>query len=306
MHKRWWYRLGVALICGLMVASTQPAAAFSGAFFHVVSQGNRGTDVQALQYLLNIGANGDFGASTTAAVKSFQSSRGLGADGVVGPATWGALLPTVRRGDTNSAVKALQAQLNAKRNAGLTVDGNFGAGTEAAVKSFQSHAGLGADGIVGPTTWKNLIWHYEYANFASNLCDQNPDGNASANWGVASTVAQLEQAASAFGALGKGQVPVGDISFEHGGDIPGHASHETGMDIDFWPIRTDRAQCTGSRITWQSSTYDRTATRELVKAIRAAAPGQIDVIFFNDPTLISEGLTTAFPNHDNHLHIRYK
>ncbi len=306
MHKRWWYRLGMALICGLMVAATQPAAAFSGAFFHIVSQGNRGTDVQTLQYLLNIGADGDFGTGTTAAVKSFQSSKGLGADGVVGPATWGALLPTVRRGDNNNAVKALQAQLNAKRNAGLTVDGAFGAGTEAAVMSFQSHAGLGADGIVGPTTWKNLIWHYEYANFASNLCDQDPDGNGSANWGVASTVAQLEQAASAFGALGKGKVPVGDISFEHGGDIPGHASHETGMDVDLWPIRTDRAQCTGTRITWQSSTYDRTATRELVKAIRAAAPGQIDVIYFNDPTLINEGLTTAFANHDNHLHIRYK
>ncbi|MBA3468389.1 MAG: penicillin-insensitive murein endopeptidase [Herpetosiphonaceae bacterium] len=306
MHKRWWYRLGLALICALIMGSIQPAEAFSGAFFHPLSKGNRGTDVQAIQYLLNIGADGVFGPGTEAAVKSFQASKGLGADGIVGPATWGALVATVRRGDSGNAVKALQAELNAKRNAGLTVDGAFGPGTETAVKSFQSHAGLSADGIVGPTTWKNLIWHYEYVNFAANMCDQDPDGNGNANWGAASTVAQLEKAASDFGALGKGKVPVGDLSFEHGGDIPGHASHETGGDVDIWPIRTDRAQCTGSRITWQSGTYDRSATRELVKAIRAAAPGQIAVIYFNDPTLINEGLTTAYANHDNHLHIRYK
>jgi len=180
--------------------------------------------------------------------------------------------------------------LNAKRNAGLTVDGAFGAGTESAVKSFQSHAGLSADGVVGPTTWKNLIWHYEYTDFSANICDQDPDGNGNANWGVASTVAQIEAAASDFAGYGKGKVPLGDISFEHGGDIPGHASHETGLDVDLWP----------------SSTYDRAATRNLVKAIRAAAPNQITVIYFNDPVLISEGLTTSYPNHDNHLHIRFK
>ncbi len=75
--------------------------------------------------------------------------------------------------------------------------------------------------------------------------------------------------------------------------------------MDIWPIRTDSAQCTAGRITWQSATYDRAATRELVKAIRAAAPGHVKLVFFNDPTLISEGLTTSYANHDNHLHVRY-
>ena len=28
-------------------------------------------------------------------------------------------------------------------------------------------------------------------------------------------------------------------------------------------------------------------------------------IWFNDPTLISEGLTQQWPAHDNHLHVRY-
>ena len=35
--------------------------------------------------------------------------------------------------------------------------------------------------------------------------------------------------------------------------------------------------------------YDRGATRALIKAIRAAAPGHIKVIYFNDPVLIREG-----------------
>ncbi|MCA0350706.1 MAG: penicillin-insensitive murein endopeptidase [Chloroflexi bacterium] len=301
-----WRIASFTLIFGITLGSIGSAQAFSAAFFHTISKGNRGTDVKAMQYLLNISADGVFGSGTESSVKSFQSSRGLGADGIVGPNTWGELIVTVRRGDNGNAVKAIQTLLNAKRNAGLTVDGAFGAGTEIAVKSFQSHAGLSADGVVGPTTWKNLIWHYEYTDFSANICDQDPDSNGNANWGVASTVAQIEAAASDFVGYGKGKVPLGDISFEHGGDIPGHASHETGLDVDLWPIRTDGKQCTGSRITWQSSTYDRAATRNLVKAIRAAAPNQITVIYFNDPVLISEGLTTSYPNHDNHLHIRFK
>ena len=35
------------------------------------------------------------------------------------------------------------------------------------------------------------------------------------------------------------------------------------------------------------------------------APGHIKVIYFNDPVLIKEGLTTWFAGHDDHLHVRY-
>ncbi len=285
-----------------------PANAYANAFFHTQSQGNRGVDVRAIQYLLqargqSVTADGIFSSGTTTAVKNFQSSRGLTADGIVGPATWGALAPTLSQGASGAAVKALQVQLNAKRRLSLAVDGVFGSGTRSAVVSFQQHAGISADGVVGPTTWRNLVWHYDYPSL-SGICDKDPDGNGTANWGTGGTIGQLEAAVRSFGTA-DGPVPLGDVSFEHGGDIPGHASHEVGMDVDVWPIRTDSAQCTASRITWQSGTYDRAATRRLVQAIRATAPGHIKLIFFNDPTLINEGLTSSYPNHDNHLHIRY-
>jgi hypothetical protein len=302
----------LAALAGLLLGSGVPAQAFSQAAFPLAANGSRGTDVLALQHLLaahgrSVATDGVFGSGTQSAVVAFQQSEGLAADGVVGAATWGALVVTVREGDNGSAVKALQAQLNAKRGAGLTVDGDFGPATASAVRTFQSHAGLGVDGIVGPATWKNLLWHYEKVDFGpGTMCAQSPDGNANAHWATAGAVAQLEAAAAAFAATGNGKLPVGDAGFEHGGDIPGHASHEVGMDIDVWPARTDSAQCTAGRITWESSTYDRAATRRLVQEIRAKAPGRVELVFFNDPQLIAEGLTTSYANHDNHLHIRYR
>lgn len=301
----------LVLAIGVGVATAGPSQAYANAFFHTQSTGNRGVDVLAIQYLLraaghSVTADGVFGSGTAAAVRAFQTAKGLGVDGIVGPQTWGALAVTVRSGSTGDAVRALQVQLNAKRRLSLAVDGQFGSGTDGAVRTFQSHAGIGVDGVVGPTTWKNLIWHYDYPDFGAGICDKDPDGNGTANWGTGATIGQLEQGVRTFVATGQGNVPLGDISFEHGGDIPGHSSHEVGVDVDIWPIRTDNAQCTAGRITWQSSTYDRAATRQLVQAIRNAAPGHVALIFFNDPTLINEGLTQQYPNHDNHLHVRYR
>jgi peptidoglycan hydrolase-like protein with peptidoglycan-binding domain len=88
-------------------------------------------------------------------------------------ATTGALAgtdPTLVEGDTGPAVETLQTRLNVW-GAKLTVDGDFGPATLAAVKAFQTEQKLTVDGIVGPQTWAAL--------------NQNPSGVFPAPTGLA-------------------------------------------------------------------------------------------------------------------------
>lgn len=62
---------------------------------------------------------------------------------------------TLRRGDEGADVRALQDALN-NRGFKLVVDGNYGSGTQAAVREFQRKEGLSADGSVGPATLARL------------------------------------------------------------------------------------------------------------------------------------------------------
>ena len=62
------------------------------------------------------------------------------------------LMPEIKKGSSGKAVKVLQAILG-----NVTIDGDFGAKTEQAVKAFQKKKGLTQDGIVGPNTWIALI-----------------------------------------------------------------------------------------------------------------------------------------------------
>ncbi|MEV0640396.1 peptidoglycan-binding protein [Streptomyces sp. NPDC050619] len=69
--------------------------------------------------------------------------------------TWDFTLP---RGDGGSQVRELQCLLRYLH--GITevgeVDGDFGPMTHGAVVAFQKQAGLDADGLVGPQTWRAL------------------------------------------------------------------------------------------------------------------------------------------------------
>lgn len=73
-----------------------PACASGG--YPIVRQGSIGSYVLILQDCLNRlnygtgGLDGVFGSATTNAVKAYQKSRGLGADGIVGCLTWSTLM----------------------------------------------------------------------------------------------------------------------------------------------------------------------------------------------------------------------
>jgi N-acetyl-anhydromuramyl-L-alanine amidase AmpD len=132
-----------------------------------ISAGSTGDLVRAAQYLLNQqGHNagtvdGIFGSGTTAAVKSFQTAKGLTSDGVVGARTWTALLtagtkPVLQQGSSGADVERLQRGLTAALGRTVSADGAFGSGTATAVRDYQTSRGLTVDGIVGSGTWGAL------------------------------------------------------------------------------------------------------------------------------------------------------
>lgn len=69
--------------------------------------------------------------------------------------------PTLRKGSEGEHVKTLQSKLKKLGYKGsngkdITVDGDFGANTEYALKNFQKAKGLTADGVCGAKTWAKL------------------------------------------------------------------------------------------------------------------------------------------------------
>ncbi|MBR3870241.1 MAG: peptidoglycan-binding protein [Clostridia bacterium] len=151
----------------------------------VLRNGSSGSAVKELQNNLNqimnagLTVDGIFGNDTENAVREFQSRYGLTVDGIAGQATLSKIneiltAPTtpnvpastkkaitntnqiLSNGSSGSAVKELQTALNRIMNAGLTVDGIFGNGTQQAVKNFQSKYGLSVDGIAGPNTLNKI------------------------------------------------------------------------------------------------------------------------------------------------------
>jgi peptidoglycan hydrolase-like protein with peptidoglycan-binding domain len=300
------------LVLGVVVASLLSTAttAAAGPKYPHQSLGNRGADVRAIQGSLrhhgatDLAIDGVFGATTQAAVKVFQAARGLPATGRVDGFTWSRLLVRLAAGSTGEAVSVLQRQIKEKRNVPLVVTGVFNDATIAAVRTFQKHAGLSVTGVVESTTWRYLITHFERPVFgAGRVCDYSV-GNGPANWGTAAAIGQVEAAGARVFELGHGRVAIGDIGLEHGGDIAGHDSHGHGLDVDVRPMRRLEDQCRVG-VNWRSSAYDRAATRDLVRAIRATAPGHIKLIWFNDPVLVREGLVRWHSGHDDHVHIRY-
>jgi peptidoglycan hydrolase-like protein with peptidoglycan-binding domain len=131
----------------------------------IARRGDQGHPVITLQELLrahgqHIAADGVFGPATEAAVKAVQASRGVPADGVVGPQTWPVTIVTVRSGSQGDAVRGVQVEIefrNLSGEPGLPIDGIFGPLTEQSVRGFQQALSIAVDGIVGPITWRAYV-----------------------------------------------------------------------------------------------------------------------------------------------------
>ena len=127
--------------------------------------GDRGEPVRDIQRRLTglgfpVDTDGTYGTLTVAAVAQFQESRGLPADGIVGPETWSALVEAgFRLGDRmlyrrspmmrGDDVSRLQRSLGSLGFDAGKVDGLFGPDTLRALLDFQRNRGMAEDGIAG-------------------------------------------------------------------------------------------------------------------------------------------------------------
>jgi len=136
----------------------------------VAQNGSQGHPIRTLQLLLrarghNLTVDGMFGPATEAAVKAFQTSKGMTTDGIMSAQTWSTLIVQVKKGSSGDAVRGVQEEFQFRAGEpgkGLKVDGIFGPQTDSTVRGFQHALSLDVpsvvvDGIVGPITWQALV-----------------------------------------------------------------------------------------------------------------------------------------------------
>ena len=158
---------------------------------YAIKYGMQGADVEELQNILialgymSGAADGYAGGGTIEAIKKFQSSHGLTADGICGAATFDAINieaeaymsgnpiekniesnnfdeknavigAVIKEGMHGEGVKYLQEKLIEHGYLSGHADGIAGERTVSAIKRFQSSAGLKADGVCGLQTYAAL------------------------------------------------------------------------------------------------------------------------------------------------------
>ena len=189
-------------------------------------KGYTGDDVKSVQSRLKeLGyytgsLDGNYGSGTMAAVKSFQANNGLTQDGLAGSSTFaklfstsavsagsssgsssstdddGWLIPsrTLRKGYTGDDVKSVQSRLKELGYYTGSLDGNYGSGTMAAVKSFQANNGLTQDGLAGSSTFAKLFSTSAVSAGSSSGSSTDTDYDTLRSGDTGAAVTQMQQA----------------------------------------------------------------------------------------------------------------
>lgn len=194
--------------------------------------GDNGERVRLLQDALkqlgySVGTvDGQFGLLTRGAVIAFQRSQGITADGLAGARTLELLFSSanassssssssssanssasssisrsLRRGDRGNDVLAVQTKLKALGYYAGSLDGDFGSGTLTAVEAFQRANNLGADGIVGSSTFGKLFSSTAVSAGSSSgpSATEEPPSASLSHGSTGSAVKTMQQALKALG-----------------------------------------------------------------------------------------------------------
>ena len=144
-------------------------------------------------------------------------------------------------------------------------------------------------------------------------------------WGHPELIDYLLELGEKVRSAGLPDMLVGDLGQPRGGPITGHASHETGLDVDIWLLQAHRSFSVEERERlrpyfvaddWGQSILPGTLTdahRELIRL--AASDGRVDRIFVH-PTIKRELCSSAgndrewlrrvrpWIGHNEHIHVR--
>jgi peptidoglycan hydrolase-like protein with peptidoglycan-binding domain len=199
----------VAAACGSDDDSSETSAATEGSTEDTTTQNSGGgttagmspEELEVWQEDLAIvgcyggGIDGQLGPKTEAAVRSYQTAKGLTVDGVLGAETEAALAEDAAAGNTvctsggegthtsdasAEEIEMWQTELDKVGCYAGPVDGTLGPQTEAAIHAFQAAKGLTVDGVMGPETQKLLD---ESVAAGETVCTNTGDGGATGSGG---------------------------------------------------------------------------------------------------------------------------
>lgn len=216
------------------------------------------------------------------------------------------LLSSVGQGSVNRPddVGLVQTLLNRATSTKLLVDKSCGPKTLAAIVAFQKTFLANPDGRVDPNgvTWRKL----SALHFAL-LPQQSGRGyftysELGRQYGTATTLKTiLDVCRNVRFNDSRLVVGVGDISFEKGGSMLPHHTHQHGTNADFRPVRKDGKQGKTDGLTITDPQYDRERTALVIRSFLAHT--NVRRILFNDTKIPG---VHPYPGHDNHFHVEMK
>lgn len=141
--------------------------------------------------------------------------------------------------------------------------------------------------------------------YTYNPATQETPGGGDRQWGTAGLVREILALGRWWARHHPNQprLGIGDLSRPEGGHFPGpgvgHASHQNGLDVDIRLPRRDGVEGPAT-----AANYDRALTQQLVDRL-VAQGAELILIGPNLDLSGPAGVVVRWPNHDDHLHVRF-